>query len=100
MSLEELEKMQTELFGETSQTLYTLLYYIQQEDRLDYFKNNEAGRMGSINSLFQIDDEKQKFESIKSAKRKIGDLVKYLEKQIAELQESLCADWKMNREHK
>lgn len=90
--LAELEGMQTELFGETSQTLYTLLYYIQQEDRLDYFKNNEAGRMGSINSLFQIADEKQKFESIKSAKRKIGDLVKYLEKQIAELQESLCAD--------
>lgn len=25
-------------FGETSQTLYTLLYYIQQEDRLDYFR--------------------------------------------------------------
>ena len=90
--LAELEGRQTELFGETSQTLYTLLYYIQQEDRLDYFKNNEAGRMGSINSLFQIADEKQKFESIKSAKRKIGDLVKYLEKQIAELQESLCAD--------
>ncbi len=66
----------------------------------NYFKNNEAGRMGSINSLFQIDDEKQKFESIKSAKRKIGDLVKYLEKQIAELQESLCADLENEREHK
>lgn len=90
--LDELEGMQTELFGETSQTLYTLLYYIQQEDRLDYFKNNEAGRMGSINSLFQITDENQKLESIKSAKKKLGDLVKYLEKQIAELQESLCDD--------
>lgn len=90
--LEKLEGIQTELFGETSQTLYSLLYYIQQEDRLDYFKNNEAGRMGSINSLFQIADEKQKFESIKAAKKKIGDLVKYLEKQIAELQTSLCAD--------
>lgn len=90
--LDELEGMQTELFGETSQTLYTLLYYIQQEDRLDYFKNNEAGRMGSINSLFQITDENQKFECIKSTKKKLGDLVKYLEKQIAELQESLCDD--------
>ncbi len=90
--LDGLNRMQSELFGETSQTLYTLLYYIQQEDRLDYFKNNEAGRMGSINSLFQITDEKQKFESINSARKKLGDLVKYLEKQIAELQESLCAD--------
>lgn len=90
--LEELERMQTEFFGETSQTLYTLLYYIQQEDRLEYFKNNEVGRMGSINSLFQIADEKRKFERIKSAKRKMGDLVKHLEKQIAELQKSVCVD--------
>lgn len=74
--LEELKKMQTELFGKTSQTLYTLLYYIQQEDRLAYFKNNETGRMGSINSLFQIDDENQKLKSIQSAKKKISDLVK------------------------
>ena len=77
--LEELKKMQTELFGKTSQTLY--------------FKNNETGRMGSINSLFQIDDENQKLKSIQSAKKKISDLVKYLEKQIAELQESLYADF-------
>ena len=90
--LEELDEMQTELFGKTSQTLYTLLYYIQQENRLDYFKNNEAGRMGNINSLFQITDEMRKFESIKLAKRKIGDLVKYLEKQIVELQASLCTN--------
>ena len=56
--LEELKKMQTELFG-----------------------------------LFQIDDENQKLKSIQSAKKKISDLVKYLEKQIAELQESLYADF-------
>ena len=49
--------------------------------------------MGSINSLFQIDDENQKLKSIQSAKKKISDLVKYLEKQIAELQESLYADF-------
>ena len=90
--LEALEGLQSELFGETSQTLYTLLYYIQQEDRLDYFKNNEAGRMGSINSLFQIADDNQKFVDIKSTKKKISELVKYLDKQIADLQESLCAD--------
>lgn len=90
--LEEVEDMQTEFFGDTSQALYTLLYYIQQEDRLDYFKNNEAGRMGSITSLFQITDEKQKYESMKSAKKKLGDLIKNLEKQIAELQAGLCTD--------
>lgn len=89
---EELEQRQKAFFGDTSQTLYTLLYYIQQEDRLDYFKNNETSRMGSINSLFQIDAEKQKFEKIKLAKKKVGELTKYLEQQIEELQSSLCAD--------
>ena len=88
--LEELKKMQTELFGKTSQTLYTLLYYIQQEDRLAYFKNNETGRMGSINSLFQIDDENQKLKSIQSAKKKISDLVRRVYMLIL----------KMNQEHK
>lgn len=92
ITLEELEQIQKAYFGDTSQTLYTLLYYIQQEDRLEYFKNNEASRMGSINSLFQIDAEKQKLEKIKLAKKKVGELIKYLNQQIGELQSSLCAD--------
>lgn len=92
VSLAKLERIQTELFGETSQTLYKLLYYIQQEDRLDYFKNNETGRMGSINSLFQITDEKRKYDSMKSAKKELGTIVKYLEGQIADLQKNLCVD--------
>ena len=92
ITLEELEQRQKAFFGDTSQTLYTLLYYIQQEDRLEYFKNNETSRMGSINSLFQIDTEKQKLEKIKLAKKKVGELIKYLDQQIGELQSSLCAD--------
>lgn len=92
ITLEELEQIQKAYFGDTSQTLYTLLYYIQQEDRLEYFKNNETSRMGSINSLFQIDAEKQKLEKIKLAKKKVGELIKYLDQQIGELQSSLCAD--------
>ena len=84
--------MQKKFFGDTSQTLYTLLYYIQQEDRLDYFKNNESGRMGSINSLFQIEDEKQKLVNIRQARKRVGELTDYLEKQIKEIKSSLCDD--------
>ena len=40
--LAELEGRQTELFGETSQTLYTLLYYIQQEDSSKGFRVSAA----------------------------------------------------------
>lgn len=92
IDLKELEEMQKKFFGDTSQTLYTLLYYIQQEDRLDYFKNNESGRMGSINSLFQIEDEKQKLVNIRQARKKVGELTDYLEKQIKEIESSLCKD--------
>lgn len=92
IDLKELEEMQKKFFGDTSQTLYTLLYYIQQEDRLDYFKNNESGRMGSINSLFQIEDEKQKLVNIRQARKRVGELTDYLEKQIKEIKSSLCDD--------
>ena len=92
VDLKELEQMQKDFFGDTSQTLYTLLYYIQQEDRLDYFKNNESGRMGRINSLFQIEVEKQKLANIRLARKRVGELTEYLEKQIKELQSSLCVD--------
>ena len=68
----EIKNIQAKYFGNTSQTLYTLLYYIQQEDRLDFFKNNEAGRVGSINSLFQINEEKEKLNRIKKSKKKVG----------------------------
>lgn len=80
VALEDLDQIQKKLFGNTSQKLYMLLYYIQQEDRLDYFKNNETTRMDSINSLFKIDMEKQKFQKIKLAKKTMGDLLKYLDK--------------------
>lgn len=92
VALEDLDQIQKKLFGNTSQKLYMLLYYIQQEDRLDYFKNNETTRMDSINSLFQIDMEKQKFQKIKLAKKTMGDLLKYLDKEIDKLQNSLCND--------
>ena len=80
----EIKNIQAKYFGNTSQTLYTLLYYIQQEDRLDFFKNNEAGRVGSINSLFQINEEKEKLNRIKKSKKKLLDLVKLIDNKINE----------------
>lgn len=90
----EIKNIQAKYFGNTSQTLYTLLYYIQQEDRLDFFKNNEAGRVGSINSLFQINEEKEKLNRIKKSKKKLLDLVKLIDNKINELQDNVCTDLK------
>lgn len=89
---EEIDAYLTKFFGGASQTLYSLLYYIQQEDRLDYFKKNEAGRVGSINTLFQIDDEKKKLAKIKQGKKKIADLAKSLDVKIKTLQKNTCAE--------
>lgn len=92
ISIDELNEVQIKYFGSTSQTLFSLLYYIQQEDRLDYFKCNESGRVGSINTLFQIGSEKEKFEKIKQTKKKMSDLIKSIDKQIEELQKNVCQD--------
>jgi exonuclease SbcC len=89
---ENLESMQVKYFGNTSQTLYSLLYYIQQEDRLDYFKSNESGRVGSINTLFQINLEKEKLDKIKRTKKKITDLIKSIDKKINDLKENICTE--------
>lgn len=89
---DELESMQANFFGSTSQTLYSILYYIQQEDRLDYFKSNESGRVGSINSLFHIDAEKEKLDKIKRSKKKISNLVKIIDNKIEELKNSVFTD--------
>lgn len=90
--IDELNEIQIKCFGSSSQTLFSLLYYIQQEDRLDYFKSNEIGRVGSINTLFQINSEKEKFEKIKQTKKKLSDLIKSVDKQIEELQRNVCQD--------
>lgn len=92
VALDEVEKMQRNLFGDISQVLYSLLFYTQQEDRLDYFKNNELNRMGNINSLFHIESEREKFEQIKRAKKRAGDLIKHLDAEISRLQGSLSND--------
>jgi len=89
---EDLESMQMKYFGNTSQTLYSLLYYIQQEDRLDYFKSNETGRVGSINTLFQINMERDKLDKIKLSKKKITDLIKNIDSKIKDLKENICTD--------
>lgn len=92
VALDEVEKTQRDLFGDISQVLYSLLFYTQQEDRLDYFKNNELNRMGNINSLFHIEGEREKFEQIKRAKKRAGELIKHLDAEISRLQVSLSND--------
>lgn len=93
--LDKLAEKQIELFGSTSQNMYTMLYYVQQEDRLDFFKNNEKDRVRSINVLFQIEQEKNKLYALDQAKKKLNNVIKELDTRIQVLSNEL-ADWTNN----
>jgi len=90
---DQLTEKQIEIFGSTSQNMYAMLYYVQQEDRLDFFKNNEKDRIRSINVLFQIEQEKNKLDAADKAKKKLNNVIKDLGTRIQALSDDL-ADWK------
>jgi len=89
---ESLIQIQEKYFGAMSQNLYALLYYVQQEDRLDFFKNTEKSRVSTIDTLFQIKEEKDKLNNINHAKQKLNKLIKRLEAKIADIRKDIAAE--------
>lgn len=80
---DQLASKQIEWFGSTSQSMYTMLYYVQQEDRLEFFRATEKERVGSIDVLFQINAEKIKLREITQAQKKLKNtIIKGLEEKI------------------
>lgn len=75
--------MQEKYFGKHSQSLYNLLYYVQQEDRLQYLKKSERNRVEAINSLFQTGEIEELQTKISTSKSTLRDLIKRLEEKIA-----------------
>lgn len=88
ISKQDLEKYQKELFGETSQNLFFMLYYVKQEDRLDFFKNSEKERVKTIDSLFQIKTEQEKLKDINDGKKNLKSVIDLLENEIKILSEN------------
>lgn len=89
ISPDKLPNVQAELFGSRSQELYQLLYYIQQEDRLSFFKNPEKARVERINTLFNIKNDLQKADTIKQARKTLKSIIDELDKQITQLTKDL-----------
>lgn len=89
ISKQDLEKYQKELFGETSQNLFFMLYYVKQEDRLDFFKNSEKERVKTIDSLFQIKAEQEKLKEINDGKKNLKNVIEILDNEIKRLSENL-----------
>ena len=79
---EKLINRQTEWFGSRSQQLFTLLYYVQQEDRLDFLKNNEKERLKYINILFEMEDEANKRDEIIKATKTLRNYVTNIKVEI------------------
>lgn len=88
----QLASKQIEWFGSTSQSMYNMLYYVQQEDRLEFFKTTEKERVGSIDVLFQINDEKIKLREITQAQKKLKNtIIRGLDERINTLTVNLSA---------
>lgn len=87
-----LESFQKEVFGDASQNLFFMLYYVKQEDRLDFFKNSEKDRVKSIDSLFQIKQEQEQLKDINDGKKNLKKVIDQLEDEIKRLSENLSKD--------
>ncbi len=66
-------------FGTNVMLFYDLFYYIKQEDRLDFLKKTEKDRMAGINSLFNMQKEKDDLDNANKVLRQLNKLFKDLE---------------------
>ncbi|MCI5864817.1 MAG: AAA family ATPase [Cloacibacillus porcorum] len=64
------------LLGENSQSRYQTIYYIEQEDRLNFFKYKERERVYNLEFLFGINEEIQRLHEIKNAVSKLAKISK------------------------
>ena len=72
-------------FGSQNIEFFTMLHYIRQEDRLSYFKKNEADRTEAIESLFGIETYINKSAQIEQAHKQLQQKLRALEKKVNEL---------------
>lgn len=85
----DLESFQNDVFGDICKNLFFMLYYIKQEDRLDFFKNTEKDRVKSIDSLFKIKQEQEKLKDINDGKKNLKNIIDKLNNEIKRLSENL-----------
>lgn len=82
VSADEITFKRKEFFGEQNITLFKILHYIHQEDRLAYFKKSESERGKTITDLFGIEDEVSKLKKINDAQLQLSKKLKNLKVQI------------------
>lgn len=65
------QEMFDRFFGEQRDSLYTLLNYVQQEDRLSFFKQSERERTNVIEKLLGLEEYREKLEKAQHAYGKL-----------------------------
>lgn len=78
-------------FGEQNVSLYTLLHYVRQEDRLSFFKESEDERTKVIEGLFKLKAYRDKHEKAKTMSLKCSRASAPLADQIEKLEYKLMS---------
>lgn len=85
----ETQKKCEQFFGMQSMSLYMLLHYVRQEDRLSFFKNSEKGRTEVIEQLLGLEEHREKLKKTRTVHAKLSkekvrqeDLLKALQAEL------------------
>ena len=88
---QEIKEKCNRFFGEQNVSLYTLLHYVRQEDRLSFFKESEDERTKVIEGLFKLKEYRDKLEKAKSISLKCAKSSTPLADQIKALEAKLMS---------
>ena len=72
-------------FGAQNVSLYTLLHYVRQEDRLSFFKQSEEERTRTIEGLFGLTEYRKRLENATTIRGKLNTENKTLDSAIQSL---------------
>lgn len=79
--------IRNQFFGSQNIEFYKNIHYVQQEDRLAYFKKSEKDRVDEINKLFGIKKEEDILQKAESVSRQLTSKIKDIEKEINKYRE-------------
>lgn len=78
-------------FGSQNLSFFTLIHYIQQEDRLSYFKKSEADRTTTISKLFGIESEQTKVKQLDQAHKQLSKRLNEIKAKLQSTQDEIAA---------
>lgn len=78
--------LRNEYFGLQNLEYYSKFHYVQQEDRLAYFKKSEEDRIVEINKLFGIEKEKKNLDKAETLIRQLSAKINKINTELSQLE--------------